>query len=212
MLRQTSFQALSEPIKFPGGQVDGSHRARFGEIESRGVALTRKGVSQCHRLIRAQLIPGHQLYLELQEQNRRLASGSTPTDDNDRHQERLTKTFAPFPDSWTELRRQQLAFFQYSLSFHSVTPKSSKTLEQLIADGMVNITPLVYEDFLPASAAGIFQSNLGDHESTTKEGPPGQAAFEASLGVKVHDYFELYARMQQDSIDEVVRLTGCKLE
>jgi uncharacterized glyoxalase superfamily metalloenzyme YdcJ len=26
----------------------------------------------------------------------------------------------------------------------------------------VDVEPLVYEDFLPVSAAGIFQSNLGD--------------------------------------------------
>ena len=105
-----------------------------------------------------------------------------------------------------------MAYFHYSLAFHAVTPRSTKTLEELIADGMVTITPLVYEDFLPASAAGIFQSNLGEHESTTKEGPPSQAEFEQSLGSKVHDYFDMYAKMQQDSIEEVVRLTGCKVE
>lgn len=157
-------------------------------------------------------LPGHNLYLALQEENRRIAGASTPTDDNNKHQARLTRTFAGFPDSWTELRRQELAYFQYSLAFHAVTPKSTKTLEQLIADGMVTITPLVYEDFLPASAAGIFQSNLGEHESTTKEGPPSQADFENSLGCRVNDYFDMYARMQQDSIEEVVRLTGCKVE
>ena len=156
--------------------------------------------------------PGHQLYLDLQEKNRILAGRSTPTDDNDKHQARLTKTFEPFPDSWAEMRRAGLAYFRFSLSFHSVTPRSTKTLEQLIADGMVSFTPLVYEDFLPASAAGIFQSNLGEHCSTTKEGPPGQAMFEDSLGMAVNDYFDMYDRMQKDSIAEVVRLTGCRLE
>jgi len=44
LLRQTSFLALNEPIQFVGTTpVTGSHTARFGEIEQRGCALTRKG-------------------------------------------------------------------------------------------------------------------------------------------------------------------------
>lgn len=46
LLRQTSFKALDEAILFPagdGGAEQGRHTARFGEIEQRGVALTRKG-------------------------------------------------------------------------------------------------------------------------------------------------------------------------
>lgn len=35
-----------------------------------------------------------------------------------------------------------------------------ETLEELIVSGKVGFEPIVYEDFLPASAAGIFQSNL----------------------------------------------------
>lgn len=41
LLRQTSFKALEEPVVFQG--VPGTHLARFGEIEQRGVALTPKG-------------------------------------------------------------------------------------------------------------------------------------------------------------------------
>ena len=45
LLRQTSFKALQEVVNFPGqtGNAQGTHTARFGEIEQRGVALTRKG-------------------------------------------------------------------------------------------------------------------------------------------------------------------------
>ncbi|PZU09875.1 MAG: DUF1338 domain-containing protein [Sphingomonas sp.] len=45
LLRQTSFRALSEKVHFPGGAsgAQGSHTARFGEIEQRGAALTREG-------------------------------------------------------------------------------------------------------------------------------------------------------------------------
>ncbi len=45
LLRQTSFKALEEPIAFAdeAGKKQGTHTARFGEIEQRGVALTAKG-------------------------------------------------------------------------------------------------------------------------------------------------------------------------
>lgn len=43
LLRQTSFKAISERIRFKGSDAVLGHRARFGEIESRGVALTPKG-------------------------------------------------------------------------------------------------------------------------------------------------------------------------
>src|SRR6478672_7792015 len=46
LLRQTSFRALAEPRRFrdaDGTVSDGALRVRFGEVESRGVALTRKG-------------------------------------------------------------------------------------------------------------------------------------------------------------------------
>ncbi|RBE01193.1 DUF1338 domain-containing protein, partial [Xanthomonas oryzae pv. oryzae] len=46
LLRQTSFKALEEAVRFVGddGQPEhGTHTARFGEIEQRGLALTPKG-------------------------------------------------------------------------------------------------------------------------------------------------------------------------
>ena len=44
LLRQTAFKALTEDVKFADG-VEGGHTARFGEIEQRGAALTRKGMT-----------------------------------------------------------------------------------------------------------------------------------------------------------------------
>ena len=44
LLRQTAFRALSEDVTFTDG-VKGAHTARFGEIEQRGAALTRKGMA-----------------------------------------------------------------------------------------------------------------------------------------------------------------------
>lgn len=47
LLRQTAFRALEESVTFrnlDGVDADGVHTARFGEIESRGAALTRAGM------------------------------------------------------------------------------------------------------------------------------------------------------------------------
>jgi uncharacterized glyoxalase superfamily metalloenzyme YdcJ len=47
LLRQTSFRALAEPSVFrasDGSLTQGSLRVRFGEVESRGIALTPAGL------------------------------------------------------------------------------------------------------------------------------------------------------------------------
>ena len=57
LLRQTSFKALQEEIRFPardgGPPSAGGHTARFGEVESRGAALTRSGRALYDRLLAA---------------------------------------------------------------------------------------------------------------------------------------------------------------
>ncbi|WWC88268.1 uncharacterized protein L201_003175 [Kwoniella dendrophila CBS 6074] len=204
LLRQTSFQALTEPINFagssPGETSQGLHRARFGEIESRGAALTPAG---------------HELYQNLMKQ----AGSFTPTDNNEIWQIRLGKIFQSFPDTWEEIRKQNLAYFKYSLSSFAQSQLSSssssfigKGLEELIKDGIINYTPIVYEDFLPASAAGIFQSNLGEHVKTTTSGLNAKEEMESHLNSKIQDYFELYNEIQQLSLDQVKQqLIGCTI-
>lgn len=139
-------------------------------------------------------------------------------EDNSKHQASLATVFQDYPDSWSALRKEKLAYFRYTLTFPAVSPKTSKSLEDLIQDGIVTVVPIVYEDFLPASAAGIFQSNLAGESGETSEEPAvagegksSQETFEEALGSRVIDQFELYERIQQDSIDEVVRLTGCRV-
>ena len=49
-------------------------------------------------------------------------------------------------------------------------------LGRLLADGWVRAEPVVYEDFLPASAAGIFASNLDAPEEGGAAGGDAPAA------------------------------------
>lgn len=181
LLRQTSFKALDEAIHFTNRQ-QGTHTARFGEIEQRGVALTRKGRALYDRLLRE--------------------ASANKFSDNAAHQQHLAGVFAAFPDDADELRRQELAWYCYRRQ-PQVAAQPGLDLDALIACGAVIAEPIIYEDFLPVSAAGIFQSNLGGDTSSVSSGNPSQAAFEAALGCAVLDEFTLYQQQQQDSLDRL---------
>lgn len=190
LLRQTSFKALSEPVDFRDGDGwrSGVHTARFGEIEQRGIALTPKGRA---------------LYDALLQDSRRLVAPAADGSNAAEYMAALQEVFAPFPDSWEEIRRQQLGYFSYSLTEagRRNPPAPDADLEALIAAGLVRFDPVVYEDFLPVSAAGIFQSNLGDDAQQDFSASPNQQRFEADLGASVLNPFDLYAEIERASID-----------
>ena len=154
LLRQTSFKALKEIVRFAGDATGaGSHTARFGEIEQRGVALTRKGRA---------------LYDQLLAQVRDMGSAGSAAPD---YGSRLAQVFEAFPDTHEQLRRQDLAFYRFTLSDEGAAlaageaaAAAASDLDALIARGLAQAEPIVYEDFLPVSAAGIFQSNQGGEE------------------------------------------------
>ena len=150
LLRQTSFQALSEPVLFPGpdGDTAGTHTARFGEIEQRGAALTPAGRA---------------LYDRLLAKARDAGAEGAPAD-------ALRRIFAEFPDDLHAMRGAGLAFFR--------------------PDGT---EPILYEDFLPVSAAGIFRSNLGPADASATLAAGERSRFESALGATVLDEMALYA-------------------
>ena len=207
LLRQTSFKALQEPVRFTGGGATsaGAHTARFGEIEQRGVALTRKGRA---------------LYDQLLAQVQGMGNVGNAAPD---HGARLAQVFQPFPDTHEALRGQGLAFYRYTLATpegahahknenehaQAFTAQGGAGLQALVDSGRVQAEPITYEDFLPVSAAGIFQSNLGGQEQRHYQAHAAQQAFEDALGAPVHDEIALYEAAQQQSIDQVLaRLRG----
>lgn len=183
LLRQTSFKALEETICFAGDE-EGQHTARFGEIEQRGVALTRKG---------------RELYDRLLAESREQGS----TEDNDSHQSQLAAVFQAFPDDHAILRREGLAFYQY-FAVPGAQADPEDGVEALIESGALIASPIIYEDFLPVSAAGIFQSNLGDGARNEYATQSNQAQFEAALGAVVTDEISLYVRRQQASLEGAI--------
>ena len=75
--------------------------------------------------------------------------------------------------------------------------------DEAIDAGLISADPIVYEDFLPVSAAGIFQSNLGGSEQRAYAAQANQQAFEQALGARVHDEFALYAAIERDSLADL---------
>ena len=193
LLRQTSFKALEEPVVFAGRDnpgTTGSHTARFGEIEQRGVALTPKG----REMYDATLLAARQA-----------ASASTETG-SDGYVSALENAFKDFPDSFEEIYAQDLGYFRFRAS-GEFNGKATST-EQLLESGALVADPQTYEDFLPVSAAGIFQSNLGTDAQSNYETSANQDAFEAALGSKVTDELSLYKTVQTRSLQFALYALG----
>ncbi|MDX8479869.1 VOC family protein [Mesorhizobium sp. VK24D] len=197
LLRQTSFKALEEAVSFRdagGSWRSGSHTARFGEIEQRGIALTPKGRALYDRLLN-----------EARQRCRPAADGSNTSE----YEAALAEAFRAFPDDWNAIRRHGLGYFTYSLTAEGQRRKRiDMDLEAAIDAGLVRFDPIVYEDFLPVSAAGIFQSNLGDDATQEFVASPNQKMFERELGATVLDEFTHYAGIMRASLDRCLRHGG----
>lgn len=172
LLRQTSFLALEEPIRFIGESGDGTHTARFGEVEQRGCALTRKGRALYDGLL-AQARSGV-----------KNAFDAFPDDVPALFRDGLA--FFRF-----EVDESRLA---------QATPPADADAQQLVEGGWLTLTPITYEDFLPVSAAGIFRSNLGDEVRSSYDSQGQQAVFEQALGGTVMDEIALYEVAQAASL------------
>ncbi|MGY1917488.1 2-oxoadipate dioxygenase/decarboxylase HglS [Pseudomonas tolaasii] len=197
LLRQTSFKALEESISFVGQEVgeSGSHCARFGEIEQRGAALTPKGRA---------------LYDERLSVARN-ELGEIPNEGNAAEYVRiLEEAFQAFPDNYEEMRLLGLAYFRYFPSEKAMEASSNnlqmKSLNQLVDEGWIRFEPIVYEDFLPVSAAGIFQSNLGGDAPSHYSTISNQEEFHSALGRTTLNELELYAGSQTRSLLSCARI------
>ncbi|MFE6398902.1 2-oxoadipate dioxygenase/decarboxylase [Streptomyces alboflavus] len=192
LLRQTSFRALDEPraMRQPDGSVvPGALRVRFGEVEARGIALSRRGRARYDELLA-----------------RLDAEGPADT--------RADRARALWPDHFPRTEHALAARGLAHFTYHVVAdrPRDGRTPPQdlpgLLREGWVRADPIVYEDFLPRSAAGIFQSNL-DGSGTRKDGEAG-AAYDSdwlsgAVGRDVLDPFALYEGQQERSLGRVAQ-------
>jgi len=187
LLRQTSFKALSEPRLFvegDGSTSTGEMRVRFGEVEARGVALTPTG-RKCYDAMMTQT-------------DRRQAETGRPRVEVAR-------------EVWAENcpadnRGLILAGFAY-FTFHAVPRTRDQELPTdlvaLLDGGWLRAEPIVYEDFLPRSAAGIFASNLsGDGAVDASQGESTRDAnwMSDQIGMTVLNSVDIYAAESHDSL------------
>jgi uncharacterized glyoxalase superfamily metalloenzyme YdcJ len=199
LLRQTSFKALAEQRQFrhPDGTIrPGSLRVRFGEVEQRGVALTVAG-----RDLYDQMVAEVDIRLSAAE------PGSTTRVEVARQvwEENLPRTER-------ELALQGLAFFTYRVTGGAAESEIA-SLRELVETGVLEPEPIVYEDFLPRSAAGIFQSNLTD-EGTRDDELAGTFfdidTLSAVIGRPIADPTTLYEVQQAASLAEAARTLGLR--
>ncbi|MFG2526981.1 2-oxoadipate dioxygenase/decarboxylase family protein [Streptomyces sp. NPDC048516] len=198
LLRQTSFRALAEPraLRTPDGSVtSGSLRVRFGEVEARGIALSREGRARYDRLL-----------ARVDDQS----AGLSPAD-----RAALARRLwaQELPDSEQGLAAAGLAHFTYHAAPDRPRDGSRPPagLHDLLEQGWLRAEPLVYEDFLPRSAAGIFQSNLSEEGSrnSDQQGAAYDSAWLSGvLGRDVLDPFDLYEEQQDRSLAQAARELG----
>ena len=198
LLRQTSFRALAEPRALrdaDGSVVSGALRVRFGEVEARGIAVTREG----------RALYDHLLTLVDQQ------AAQHPTAERS---ELAGAVWAEHvPGTERELAAQGLAYFTYHVA--PARPRDGSrppaALGDLLDQGWIRADPIVYEDFLPRSAAGIFQSNLSGEGSrdNDQEGTAYDADWlSGAIDRQVLDPFALYEQQQNRSLDEVAGELG----
>jgi uncharacterized glyoxalase superfamily metalloenzyme YdcJ len=196
LLRQTSFRALAEPRTFreaDGSLTTGCLRVRFGEVEARGVALSPAGRGRYDEL----MVETDRQLLEQPGASRQDVARQLWQDG--------------FPQDERELLAAELAYFTYQPGANRPTgrpPPQRSSLTALIDDGWLIADPIVYEDFLPRSAAGIFRSNLADEGSRDS----GQSGIDYddnwladAMERPVHDPYDLYAAQQEASLRHVMR-------
>lgn len=151
LLRQTSFRALAEPRRFrldDGTVIEGTLRARFGEVEARGVALTPKG----------------------RERYDAAMAAPDPAQVWSRY----------FPSTDVEMAAQGLAYYR----------------------GGDPSKPVVYEDFLPASAAGIFRSNLDNDAQAAQVADDSDYSIgwlSDAIDKTIYDPYALYEASAQET-------------
>jgi uncharacterized glyoxalase superfamily metalloenzyme YdcJ len=208
LLRQTSFRALAEPRTFrdaDGTLSQGALRVRFGEVEARGIALTPAGRDRFDELVA--------------EVDRRLAD-----DPGRRRADVAPQVWRDgLPATERDLCLAGLGFFTFRVDADvqagRTTPEQGTALGEgdlgaLVRTGVLHPEPIVYEDFLPRSAAGIFASNLTG--SGTMDADQGGAERDADwmadvLGRPVDVPEDVYARQTAASVRAAEQVLGRRI-
>jgi len=196
LLRQTSFRALAEPRTFrtaDGEIISDALRVRFGEVEARGIALTRAGRAAYDAAV-----------VEIDEAAAAARAADPGFTEAQRQELARAVWQRTFPTTEAALADQELGWFTYEVT-------SDPRVEPVETHPAVVRQPIVYEDFLPRSAAGIFQSNLTSDgaKDASQEGTDRDADWMAgALGRDLNDPFDLYADQVARSLTAAAETLG----
>ena len=192
LLRQTSFRALAEPRLFreaDGTVAPGALRVRFGEVEARGIALTPAGRVRYDRAM--------------------ADVDALPAGDPEAAAHALGRHF---PGSETDLFAKGLGYYTVTAVDRAADGRPpAGSVAELVATGWLRAEPIVYEDFLPRSAAGIFQSNLSDAGSKDESVQTldlDEQWMEGVLGTTLHDPYDLYRGQHEASVRTALTALG----
>lgn len=192
LLRQTSFRALDETRVFrqaDGTLAEGTLRVRFGEVEARGIAPTPAGRTAYEQA---------------------MARIQTEVDSQDRleRNELAASIWADFfPKTEAKLLEEDLAYFEFAVVDDLPQGDAPGTLRELLDGGWITQSPIVYEDFLPRSAAGIFASNLtsaGEKDVEQQSAYYDRAVLSSLIHRDIADPDEMYAKQREESILQVL--------
>jgi uncharacterized glyoxalase superfamily metalloenzyme YdcJ len=204
LLRQDAYRALTEPVTFveaDGSEVEGSHTARFGEIEQRFYATTPAGRAMYDQCLTA-------------FEEARAADPDLMKRDEDAFFRMHAEAFAVFPKTLDALLENGLVYAQYTpteAGRAAAGTIGTTDLGELVRKGYATREGLRYEDFLPISAAGIFASNLnqyGTASTATKRPEYSREQLEAIMGKPIIDTSTAYAAVDARSRLETFGLLG----
>ena len=224
LLRQTSFKALAEQRLFrhaDGHVAPGSLRVRFGEVEQRGIALTPAGRERYDAMVA------------------RVDDALAGGDGRPRAEVAGEVWRQHLPATEDGLAEAGLAFFTYRAAdgtgsgARGVTGGAavdageaamdgrgrdgvdrageSGRLAALVAAGALVREPIVYEDFLPRSAAGIFASNVEDDGSRDDDQAGAEydlARLSGVVGADVADPMDLCSAQADASVRAALASLG----
>ncbi|MFW0872398.1 2-oxoadipate dioxygenase/decarboxylase family protein [Rhodococcoides corynebacterioides] len=183
LLRQTSFRALAEPRRFrePDGRISDD------TLRVRFGEVEARGLAATPR--------GRALYDRLLTEPGDAAANWR----------------AAAPATERGMLDADLAYFTLAPGSERPDGPVPTTVAELLDGGWAVATPVVYEDFLPASAAGIFRSNLTGDSSRDDESDGAAvdlAWLEGAAGRQIHDPYVLYDAERAASLDAVTAHWG----
>lgn len=161
------------------------HKARFGEIEARGVALTLEGEAAYN------------------------AYGIESEVDPAEKEAKIEKFSAEYPKTHRQLHDAGWAYYTYRVTDAGRARSDVRrmAIQDLLDAGDVELIPQTYHDFLPFSAAAIFRANSTDGiegiAESKRDASNNKRALEEAMGTKIGNRHELHQREQEKSLRRV---------